>query len=79
MRTGLIIGFGAGYVLGAKAGRQRYEQIRAVAARIAETGTAQQLVEKGTAVADLGAARARQVVSEGMATAAGKIRERADG
>ena len=29
-RLGLIIGAGAGYVLGAKAGRGRYEQIRRV-------------------------------------------------
>jgi len=27
-KTGLIIGFGVGYVLGAKAGKERYEQIR---------------------------------------------------
>ena len=26
-RLGLFIGFGAGYVLGAKAGRERYEQL----------------------------------------------------
>ncbi len=26
-RAGLVIGFGAGYVLGAKAGRERYQQI----------------------------------------------------
>lgn len=27
-RVGLFIGFGAGYVLGSKAGRERYEQIQ---------------------------------------------------
>lgn len=30
-RTGLIIGLGAGFVLGARAGRERYEQIKRVA------------------------------------------------
>jgi len=30
-RTGLILGFAAGYVLGTKAGRERYEQIRRTA------------------------------------------------
>ena len=27
-RTGLMVGFGVGYVMGSKAGRSRYEQIR---------------------------------------------------
>jgi hypothetical protein len=27
-RMGLVIGFGVGYYLGAKAGRERYEQLR---------------------------------------------------
>ncbi len=30
-KTGLVIGFGAGYVLGARAGRERYDQIVSVA------------------------------------------------
>ena len=30
-RTGLIVGFGIGYVLGTKAGRERYEQIASAA------------------------------------------------
>ena len=33
-RVGVIIGFGAGYYLGAKAGRARYEQMRRVAAKV---------------------------------------------
>ncbi len=79
LKTGLIIGFGAGYVLGAKAGRERYEQIKSLAERIAATDAAQQLFEKGEAVVDLGTARAKQIMSEGVATAADKIKERAQG
>jgi hypothetical protein len=30
-RMGLMVGFGAGYVLGSRAGRERYEQIRQAA------------------------------------------------
>ncbi|MDF1596815.1 MAG: YtxH domain-containing protein [Acidimicrobiia bacterium] len=78
-RLSFIIGLAIGYVLGAKAGRERYEQIRKFAGRVAETDTARQLIEKGSAVADLGAARAKQVVSEGMSTAADKIREKTEG
>jgi len=32
-RLGVIIGFGAGYYLGTKAGRERYEQLRSVVAK----------------------------------------------
>ena len=34
MKIGIVLGFGVGYVLGARAGRERYEQIRATAARL---------------------------------------------
>lgn len=33
-RLGLAIGFGAGYVLGSKAGRARYDQIRSASTRV---------------------------------------------
>jgi hypothetical protein len=33
-RLGVIIGFGTGYYLGAKAGRARYEQLRRVVAKV---------------------------------------------
>lgn len=32
-KLGLVLGFGAGYVLGTKAGQQRYEQIRRTAGK----------------------------------------------
>jgi len=32
-RLGLLIGFGVGYYLGARAGRERYEQLRSMLAR----------------------------------------------
>jgi hypothetical protein len=36
-RAGMALGFAAGYVLGAKAGRYRYEQIMKVAGRVWES------------------------------------------
>ena len=33
-KTGILIGVGIGYVLGARAGRERYEQIRAGASKV---------------------------------------------
>jgi len=32
-RLGLVLGFGLGYYLGARAGRERYEQLRGLVAR----------------------------------------------
>ncbi|MDN5964672.1 MAG: YtxH domain-containing protein [Actinomyces sp.] len=37
MKTGIILGLGVGYVLGARAGRERYESIRSAASRIRST------------------------------------------
>lgn len=35
-KTSLLVGFAAGYVLGSRAGRERYEQIKAGATRVAQ-------------------------------------------
>ena len=48
-RVGLAFGFAAGYYLGAKAGRTRYEQLRRLVARTP--------LAKVQAAADLGRAR----------------------
>ncbi len=37
MKFGVLLGLGAGYVLGARAGRERYEQIRDKAQRLRRT------------------------------------------
>ena len=55
-RLGLVIGFGAGYYLGARAGRGRYEQIRATAAKIRDS----RVTEKVQAVGALGLERLRR-------------------
>lgn len=36
-KTGLLIGLSVGFVLGARAGRERYEQIRCFALRVRDT------------------------------------------
>jgi hypothetical protein len=40
-KTTFVLGFGAGYVLGSKAGRERYEQIRAAARGLQENPAVQ--------------------------------------
>ena len=44
------VGFGAGYVLGAKAGRERYEQILQMWGRVSGNPTVRQAAERGKAV-----------------------------
>lgn len=40
-KIAFLTGFAAGYTLGAKAGRERYEQIRRTASRLSESPTVQ--------------------------------------
>ena len=50
-RIGLALGLGAGYVLGTKAGRERYEQLRRRFHQAAGNPQVQQLAEKSKEVA----------------------------
>jgi hypothetical protein len=50
-RLSLGLGFGVGYVLGARAGRARYEQIKQAAAGVMERPEVQQAVEKARTAA----------------------------
>ena len=68
-KTYVLIGFAAGYVLGARAGRDRYDQIRAGAQRVASNptvqsaaGRAQEAVgQQAAAVADAAKQKAAEV------------------
>lgn len=55
LRIGLVIGFGVGYYLGAKAGRARYEQIRQRLERLSES----RLFDRLQAAVELGVERLR--------------------
>jgi hypothetical protein len=52
LRTGLVVGFAVGYYFGAKAGRERYEQLRRLIDRAP--------VSKVRAAVDLGRERLRE-------------------
>lgn len=51
-RTGLLIGFGVGYVLGAKAGRERYEQIMEAVHEITTRPEVQDAIAGGRSLMD---------------------------
>jgi len=62
LRTGLVIGFGAGYYLGSKAGRERYEQINRWLDRARASETYGTAAGKAKAAVDLGMERAKDLV-----------------
>jgi hypothetical protein len=76
-RTGLVVGLGIGYVLGARAGRERYEQIKQAADAFLGTDQVQQATERGRAVIDASTLRAREALSDGLHSASDTVREAA--
>jgi hypothetical protein len=73
-RLGLFIGAAVGYVLGAKAGRERYEQIVAAANKVRTNES----VIKAVTSAEQSTRRPRSIVGAGMVRVARAIRVKAD-
>jgi hypothetical protein len=63
-KAGFIVGAAVGYVLGAKAGRERYGQIMDAFGRVSEDERVQTITAKGKAVVDLAAERVKETVGE---------------
>jgi hypothetical protein len=61
-RAGFIVGGAVGYVLGARAGRERYEQIKRISGTVARHPAVKQLTDQGTGVTDL----MRNIVARGF-------------
>jgi gas vesicle protein len=74
-RTGAIVGFAIGYVLGAKAGKERYDQIHKVASTIANNPPIRQLIDESKALADKGTTKAREAMSDQLHAVSDQIRE----
>jgi hypothetical protein len=75
-RTGLLVGLGVGYVLGSKAGRERYEQIRRTWNGFTGNPTVQRAVATSKEAAETGARKGLSVVQHGVDKATGAIKER---
>ncbi|GAA1166101.1 hypothetical protein [Nocardioides aquiterrae] len=45
-KSSLLVGFAAGYVLGSRAGRERYEQIKAGATKVAQNPKVQAAADR---------------------------------
>lgn len=74
-RLGMFVGFGAGYVLGAKAGRERYEQLRRLYENIQASPAVQQATTAARDAVGTGLDQARDLASEGIE----KVKEKRSG
>ena len=75
-KSGFVLGFGIGYVLGARAGRQRYEQIVGYLSRLAGSPQVQGAAAKARGAASFGARRGLTVVQRGVAKTGESVRDR---
>ncbi len=64
MRLGLVVGFGAGYYLGAKAGHERYDEINRFVAEVKRSDAYDTATDKAKAAVELGVERARDLVGD---------------
>ena len=68
-RLTLLLGLGIGYVLGAKAGRERYQQILDLWRQVQRNETAQQLSRQVSDLADQAKSTVQAKANEGAAKA----------
>ena len=54
-KTGVLFGFGVGYVLGSKAGRERYEELKAAWDQFTGNPSVQRIVSRGKDMVETGA------------------------
>lgn len=78
-RRGLVLGLGIGYVLGARAGRERYEELKRVWHEISGNPTVQRVMASGRDRVSTGARRGLEVVQEGVDKATTKVKRRMEG
>lgn len=78
-RLGLFIGFGAGYVLGAKAGTGRYEQLNRLYENLLASPTVQRATGKAKEAASSGFVQAKDKASEGVEKVSEAVKDRRSG
>ena len=78
-RLGVLIGFGAGYVLGAKAGRERYEQLQRLYENVVSSPGFQQATGKAKEAVGSGLVQAKDLASEGVSKVKGSGESRPSG
>ena len=71
-KTGLLVGMGVGYVMGTKAGRERYEELKASWDQFTGNPSVQRLVTKGKDIVETGAEQGIRAVD----SAGEKVKDR---
>jgi hypothetical protein len=77
-RMGLFIGMGAGYVLGAKAGRERYVQLKRLYDNLTSSPTFRRAKAKAKEAAGSGLGTAKDAAGGGVSKVASAVRSRGD-
>jgi hypothetical protein len=75
-KLGFLVGFGAGYVLGAKAGHERYEQLTRLYGNLVSSPQFRQASGKAKDAVGTGIGQAKGAASEGVSKVASAVRER---
>ncbi len=71
-KTGLLVGFGVGYVMGTKAGRERFEELKGSWDQFVGNPSIQRAVSKGREVVDAGTEKGIRAVE----TAGEEVKDR---
>ena len=77
LRTAIV--FGVGYLLGARAGRDRYEQLRRLYRRATSNERVRQVIDQGKDIVDSGTAQVRDLAADQLRNAGEAIRHRTEG
>jgi hypothetical protein len=75
-KLGFMVGFGAGYVLGSKAGHERYEQLRRLYDNLLSSPQLKRATGKARDAVETGYEQARDKASEGVNKVQEKVRDR---
>jgi hypothetical protein len=78
-RLGFFVGFGAGYVLGTKAGRERYEQLKRLYDNVTSSQPVQQMTGRAKGAVGTGLGQAKEKASEGVSKVTDAVKERRSG
>jgi hypothetical protein len=78
-RLGFFVGFGAGYVLGSKAGRERYDQLKRLYDNVTTSPGVQQVTGRAKGAVGSGLGQAKEKASEGVSKVTDVVRDRRPG
>ena len=78
-RLGLMLGLGAGYVLGAKAGTERYEQLRRLYDNLMSNPKVQEATGKAKGLAGSGIDQAKDAATAGVSKVTSAVKDKRSG